>query len=284
MSDLLRRLPSWVGPLCAALLALMLTGAKGWSRFSLSVEDAGGELPADWAVEGLHPALAAMGQVAADTSKLPAERVVALSRASQFLGLRLWLANEMAGEDIPPAHVDDFVSILLDPKNKQVLIQRCPTLPEYLVSLCDESARQVLEARLDELLGSTLSQGYSVAAEHRQDETDLGLLAAEVASGLGARGVRMAELLLTDPDTPPRSRALAVTVLARAMPREQAIQRLSELLRVQEPAVVVVALELARLDARDVQEAMAAVAVELGPTAEGQLVRFAGVGLLGEQP
>ncbi len=99
MSDLLRRLPNWVGPLAAALLALMLTGAKGWSRFSLPTQEAGGELPEQWAVEGLHPALAAMGQVSADTTALPAERVVALSRASQFLGLRLWLANEMAGEE-----------------------------------------------------------------------------------------------------------------------------------------------------------------------------------------
>ena len=283
MSDLLRRLPNWVGPLAAALLALMLTGAKGWSRFSLPTQEAGGELPEQWAVEGLHPALAAMGQVSADTTALPAERVVALSRASQFLGLRLWLANEMAGEEIPPAHVDDFVSILLDSKNKQVLIDRCPALPEYLVSLCDEPARQKLESTLDELLGITLSQSYSVAAEHRQDETDLGLLAAEVASGLGERGVGIADLVLADTNTPPSSRSLAVTVLARALPGEQAIERLLELLRVDEPAVAVVALELARLNARDTQEEIEAVATELGPNVHGQLVRFAGAGLLEER-
>jgi len=273
-----------VGPLSAALLVLILTGAKGWSRFSLPTEDAGGELPEGWAIEGLHPALAAMGQMSADTTELPAERVVALSRASQFLGLRLWLANEMDGEEIPPAHVDDFVSILLDPKNKEVLIQRCPTLPEYLASLCDETAVKKLEARLDGFLGSTLSQGYSVAAEHRQDETDLGLLAAEVASGLGERGVRIADLVLADTNTPPRSRSLAVTVLARAMPREQATQRLLELLQVGEPAVAVVALELARLDARDAQDEIASVAGALGPDVQGQLVRFAGAGLLKERP
>ena len=284
MSDLFRRLPSWLGPLSAALLALMLTGAKGWYRFSLPDQDVAGDLPEEWATEGRHPALAAAGQHGADTTGLSAERIVALSRASQFLGLRLWLANEMTGQDIPPAHVDDFVSILLDPKNKQVLVDRCPILPEYLELLCDEEARQQLENAVDRLLGRTLSQSYSVAAEHRQDETDLGLLSAEVASGLGVRGVKMAETVLLSSDASPRSRSLAVTVLARALPPERAEERMLELLRAEEPAVVVVALELARLDSGRSKDKLSAVADELGGDVRGQLVRFAVSGLLADQP
>ncbi len=176
-------------------------------------------------------------------------------------GVRLELSSaETLLEEVDPHPL--LAAVLLEPAAADELLSRCPAVDPVLATLCDPAVYRSRAAEVDALLATTLGSWDEPSA----------LWAAEMAAGLGERGVALSRAVLADEvptARPEQQRALAVEVLARVLPEPQVQPALRELLARNDGAALVAALELARLGDADASESVDALGRRLEGTAEG---------------
>ncbi len=233
---------------------------------------------------GGHRALAAAWRYDALRAEMPPEEVIALSRAGGYGTLRLALAGALAdqGVNLGP-RADDLLAVALDPLSQVELQRNCPGLRAEFALLCDPAEWADLTRAVDAWLGKAFSRDFALAAEFRQDEEDLGLLAAEVGCDLGARGSDLAMAVLASPDSG-RGAALATSLLACTLPREEAVDALEVLLERDGAVALAAALELGRLQSAGSVPRLSSLQQELGASAHGKVVSYAQVLAEGDSP
>ena|GEM_PF-6826237 len=161
-----------------------------------------------------------------------------------------------------------LAAVVLDPAQVQRVQQSCPPRRPELVLLCEAELLEPLVAEIEQVLMDALGDPDDAVA----------LWAVELLVARGTRGAFIARQALKATDAVhrlERQQTMAVTVIARTLPAEEAGTAMRDLLDRSGPIAAMAALELARLGDRDALVDLERAQTRYTQTIEGVVIGHA---------
>jgi hypothetical protein len=189
-----------------------------------------------------------------------------ISSHAQIRALKLLVPKDISDALQPPeTYPEEQIAVALYPSLAEVVRERCGKLQQVSPDLCRPERQLMVRDAVGDHLVSMI----------RSDD-DLSLLRGlSLACGLGREAIGLAERV----GEAPRA-GIAVRFLRDCgLPREEAISELQSHIAPDDPLLGVAALELRRLEAAQVSDALAAVLPSLPPGLTKVLVEYALQGL-----